>query len=162
MTLFFFCLYKMNRQTDLKGQQNFILFYFDQMWRTLPPFWLQTVFSDFVFLWEQLVLFCYVIWIITSLISEYRFWVWKLHTDPLRCELFLHGQDISPLVSYSQNHTMPYSLTNINIQQIHYYSAKRRAFKPHVYADEVKFNGNVAGFKIPMSAKLTVRQKSSQ
>ena len=28
---------------------------FVYMWRTLPPFWLQTVFSDLVFLWEQLV-----------------------------------------------------------------------------------------------------------
>ena len=26
-----------NKQTDLKGQHTFILFYFVHMWRTLPP-----------------------------------------------------------------------------------------------------------------------------
>ena len=28
----------MNQQTDLKGQHNFMLFYFVYMWRTLPSF----------------------------------------------------------------------------------------------------------------------------
>ena len=35
------CLNKLNKQTDLKGQHNVILFYFVYMWRTLPPFQLQ-------------------------------------------------------------------------------------------------------------------------
>ena len=29
---------KLNQQAVLKGQHNFILFYFVDMWRTLPPF----------------------------------------------------------------------------------------------------------------------------
>ena len=36
---FILCRYKVYKQTDLKGQHNVILFYFDRnMWRTLPPF----------------------------------------------------------------------------------------------------------------------------
>ena len=44
---------KLSKQTDLK--HSFILLYFGYMWRTLPPFYLQTVFGDFIFLSEQLV-----------------------------------------------------------------------------------------------------------
>ena len=40
----------MTKQTDLKGQHNITLFYFVYMWRTLPPFQLQTVFWDLIFL----------------------------------------------------------------------------------------------------------------
>ena len=40
-------------QTDLKGRHDFILLYFVYMWRTLPPFQLQTM--DLTFLWEQIV-----------------------------------------------------------------------------------------------------------
>ena len=36
----------LNKQTDLKRQHSFILFYFVYMWRTLPPFYLQTVFCE--------------------------------------------------------------------------------------------------------------------
>lgn len=31
-------LKEMNKQTDPKGQQRFILFYFVHVWRTLQPF----------------------------------------------------------------------------------------------------------------------------
>ena len=33
----FYWLNKLNKQTDLKGQQTFILFYFVYIWLTLPP-----------------------------------------------------------------------------------------------------------------------------
>ena len=47
----------LNKQNDLKGQHSFILLQFVYMWRTLPPFQLQTVssFGELIFLWEQLV-----------------------------------------------------------------------------------------------------------
>ena len=55
----FFC---MNKQTDLEGQHNLILFYFVYMWWTLPPFELQIMISGpigssenrlFIQLWKR-------------------------------------------------------------------------------------------------------------
>ena len=54
---------KRNKHTDLTGQHNFIQFYFAYMWRTLPPFELQTEFWGTLFssesslltqLWEKI------------------------------------------------------------------------------------------------------------
>ena len=44
-------LNKLNIQTDLKGQLHFILFHSVYLGRTLPPFWLQTVFWDLSWFW---------------------------------------------------------------------------------------------------------------
>ena len=38
-----------SKQTDLKGQNRFILLYFVNMWRTLPPFLLEAVFRGLYF-----------------------------------------------------------------------------------------------------------------
>lgn len=38
--LWFFMAKEINKQTDLKRQHSFVLFYFVNMWRTLPPFFL--------------------------------------------------------------------------------------------------------------------------
>ena len=43
-------LYEMTKQTDLKGQHTFLLFYFVYMWQTLPLFELQRVFCTLFFL----------------------------------------------------------------------------------------------------------------
>ena len=45
---------ELNKQTGLKGQHNFTLFYFVYMWRTLPPLWLQCS-ANLILPQEQLV-----------------------------------------------------------------------------------------------------------
>ena len=62
-------LIKLNKQTELKGQHSFILFYFVYMWQTLPLFQLRTVFCGPYFPLRTACLFNYGNW--PSLVSVF-------------------------------------------------------------------------------------------
>ena len=109
------CLYFLwlNKRADLKGQHNVILFCFVYLWRTLPPFQLQTVFwrtyfplrtACFIQLLEKMNMFEFVLlphWYFKYYSSEFEILL-QHHIVPLLVLSFFNWMDYSTVMSCSE------------------------------------------------------------